>query len=170
MPYASELMNPEPTVVSPDMSARDLAVLLLEQRLDGVCVVVDGELRGVVTTMDLVRREAHMASQPYVTLLDRMVPGGRRRKESALNRAVGGTVGELMSSPPKVARYDDSLEEIAALMVEDHITVVPVTHDSRLVGVIYKADIIRATLVESVESRASSTDNEVESDPPTELR
>lgn len=155
MPFASELMNPEPLTVSPELPAHDLAELLLEHRLDGVCVTEQGQLLGVVTLMDLVRLEASVARQPYVTLLDRLVPGGKRRKESTLSRVTGETVGELMSVPAKVAQYDDSLEEIAARMVDEHITVVPVVREQRLVGVIHKSDIIRVALVESSRARSS---------------
>lgn len=153
MPFASELMNPDPVLVAPDLPALDLAELLLQHRLDGACVSEHGKLLGVVTLMDLVRREASVAVQPYVTLLDRLVPGGRKRKEVTLSRVTGESVRELMSSPPKVVQYDNSLEDVAALMVDEHLTVVPVMREERLIGVIHKADIIRAAIVESAQAR-----------------
>lgn len=156
MRFASELMNPEPPTVSPELPVPELARFLLDQRIDGVCVVAGTELVGVVTTMDLVRREASVAIEPYVTLLDRLVPGGRKRKEDTISRVTGGTVGQIMTPHPKVVQYDASLEEIAALMVDDHISVVPVLRSGRLVGVILKPDVVRAALVLSDAAEAAA--------------
>jgi len=146
MPFASELMDREPLTVQVELPVPDLARLLLSERLDGVCVVKDGRCVGVVTTMDLIFQEKRVQIPTYVGLLNNLLPVGMRRKEQAMEKVTGATVGEIMSSFPKVVAYDATLEEIATLMVDSHISIVPVVRDDRLVGVISKPDVVRAAL------------------------
>ncbi len=145
MSFAIELMNREPITVSPDLSVRRLARLLLDQNLDGVCVVEEGKLVGVVTTMDVIFQERKVALPSYVRLLNRLIPLEKSRQAS-LDKAVGGTVREIMSAEPIGVGFDSSIDEIAALMVDLHITIVPVLNEGSLVGVIYKRDVLRAAL------------------------
>lgn len=145
MSFAIELMNREPVTVSPDLSVRKLARLLLDQNLDGVCVVDQGKLVGVVTAMDLIFQERRVALPSYVALLNRLIPLNKAR-QSSVEKVVGGTVREIMSGEPIGVDYDASIDEIAALMVDLHITVLPVLKNESLVGVIYKRDLLRAAL------------------------
>ena len=145
MSFAIELMNREPITVSPDLSVRRLSRLLLDQSLDGVCVVEDGKLVGVVTAMDVIFQERRIAQPAYVRLLNRLIPLAQGRHAS-LEKVVGVKVREIMSTEPIGVDFDSSIDEIAALMVDQHITVVPVLNDGALVGVIYKRDVLRAAL------------------------
>ena len=145
MPFASELMNRKPLVVSPDLPVPSLARLLLGDRVDGACVVEDARCVGVVTTMDVIFQEKRVQVPTYVNLLSHLLPVGQRRVQD-LEKVTGATVREIMTADPKVVAYDASLEEIATLMVDRHITIVPVVQDGVLVGVISKPDMVRAAL------------------------
>lgn len=145
MSFAIELMNHEPVTVSPDLSVRRLSRLLLDQNLDGVCVVEKGKLVGVVTAMDVIFQERKVALPSYVRLLNWLLPLAQSRP-SSLDKAVGGSVREIMSREPLGVDFDASIDEIAALMGDHHITVVPVLKDGSLVGVIYKRDVLHAAL------------------------
>jgi CBS domain-containing protein len=146
MQYAHEIMNRKPFTVTRDTSVSDLARGLLEHRADGAVVVKGREVVGVVTAMDLVFQEKKVHLPTFIAFMDAMLPLGGRRTEAELSKITGATVDEIMSSPPKTVEYDTSLDVVATMMVEDHITVVPVIQDGVLVGVIEKPDVLRAVL------------------------
>lgn len=145
MSHALELMNRDPVTVRPETSIRELARLLLAQRLDGVCVVEHGKLVGVVTAMDLIFQERRVALPSYVRLLNRLIPSSSSQ-HSALEKVTGSSVRDIMTATPIGVPFDASIEEIAELMVEHHITVVPVLEHGTLIGVIYKRDLLHAAL------------------------
>ena len=146
MSHAIDLMDRQPLVVSPDLPLPKLAQLLLQARVDGVCVVEDGRLVGVVTSMDLIFQEKRVAFPRYVNLLRRLVGAGPSRKEAELEKATGTVVRDIMTRDAVGVTYDAPLEDIARLMVDEHISIVPVPQDGRLVGIISKQDVLRAAL------------------------
>jgi len=50
-----EIMTPDPVTVTPDASVRLAASLMLERKVGGLPVVVDGEVVGMITESDLFR-------------------------------------------------------------------------------------------------------------------
>ena len=57
-----------------------------------------------------------------------------------------GTVGEAMTAPAVTIDADRPLREAAARMVDDKVNRLPVVHDGRLVGIVTRADLVRAYL------------------------
>lgn len=145
MPFAIEIMNREPLRVSPNLPVPDLARMLLREGLDGVCVVDRGRLVGVVTTMDVVFQEKPAHLPTLMAVVDRLLPGGTKAA-SDLEKITGSTVADIMTRDPLTVAQDTSLSEIAGLMVDRHVTVVPVVEGDTLLGVIYKADVLRAAI------------------------
>ena len=142
---AQDIMNAHPFVVSPDMSVQKLAKLLYEKHLDGACVVENSELLGVVTTMDLVFQEKALHIPTVVTLLDAVIPiesQSRTRKE--IEKITGAWVRDIMTAAPVSVSPDATMEDVATLMVERHITMLPVVEDGKLMGTVTKPDILRA--------------------------
>ncbi len=145
MSFAIELMNRQPRTIGPEASVRQAARLLLDLGLDGLCVVEDGRLIGVVTIMDVIFQERRVELPSYVRLLNRLVPLQRDR-QAILEKATGSTVREIMSPDPVGVTPDTPLEELAALMVDQHISMLPVVDRGALVGVIYKRDVLEEAL------------------------
>ncbi|MGL4377254.1 MAG: CBS domain-containing protein, partial [Microcoleaceae cyanobacterium] len=83
----------------------------------------------------------------YIMLLDSVIylenPG---RYERDLHKALGQTVGEVMSSEPVITITPDKLlKDAAKLMHERHINRLPVLdHTGKLVGILTRGDIVRA--------------------------
>jgi CBS domain-containing protein len=145
MSTAKEIMNAHPFVVAPDMAVQRLAKQLFEHKLDGACVVENSELIGVVTAMDLVYQEKSLHLPTVVALMDAIIPlesGSRTRKE--MEKMTGAYVRDIMTSSPVTVGPDSDLKEIATLMVERHITILPVVKGSELVGTITKPDVLQA--------------------------
>ncbi|MCK6506539.1 CBS domain-containing protein [Myxococcota bacterium] len=146
MPHALDLMQRDPLIVSPDLPLPRLARLLLETRADGACVVEEGRLVGVVTAMDLIFQDKRITMPHYLRLLGWVLPVGKRGQQAALDKQAGVVVRDIMSDDPLGVAWDAELQDIATLMVDEHITVVPVLQEGRLVGVITKGDLLRSAL------------------------
>ncbi|MCA9680822.1 MAG: CBS domain-containing protein [Myxococcales bacterium] len=134
-------------IVVPDRSVRDLAKLLLDENSDGACVVEDGRLVGVVTTMDLVFQEKKVHLPSILSFMDFAIPlepPDRLRQE--LEKIAGTRVREIMSTDLVTVGPDATMSEVASLMVDKHLTLVPVVESERVLGVINKQSLLRATL------------------------
>jgi CBS domain-containing protein len=141
---AREIMVEALTVV-PDRSVRDLVELLLRERSDGACVVEDGHLVGVVTTMDLVFQEKQVHIPSFLTFMDFTIPlepPDRLREE--LDKISGIRVSEIMSPHPIFVAPDKPMSEVASLMVDKHLTIVPVVEGQRLLGMVTKHALLSA--------------------------
>ena len=145
---ARELMV-EPLTVIPTRSVRDLAELLMRERSDGACVIEHGRLVGVVTTMDLVFQEKQVHIPSILTIMDFAIPlepPARLRDE--LDKIAGIRVADIMSRHPIFVTPETPMSEVASLMVDKHLTIVPVVEGERLVGMITKQALLRAAFPE----------------------
>lgn len=144
--HVLDVMQENPPVVSPEMGIRELAELLLESGRDGYCVVEDGVLVGIVTSMDLIFQEKKLRLPTFFTFLDSVVPVGVRRTHDELRKISGATVADVMSREPVTVRFDAGLDQVASLMVERHLSLLPVVREGTLVGEITKPSVLRAVL------------------------
>lgn len=144
MQYAHEIMDRDFLTVAPDLTVNDLARLLLEKNEDGACVMQDGKLVGVVTSMDLVFQEKRVQLPTFVTLMEMVIPLGRARAQAELEKVTGSTVAEIMSQDAVTVEWTTPTDAVASLMVEKHFTIVPVTKGEQVQGVITKRALLRA--------------------------
>jgi CBS domain-containing protein len=137
----------EALTVGPDCSVRDLAVLLLDRGLDGACVVESNQLVGVVTTMDLVFQEKQVHLPTILNFLDFAIPlEPPSRLRAELDKIAGTTVQEIMTREPLTVGPERLVSEVARMMVEQHLTIVPVVEDGKLLGMITKQALLRSVL------------------------
>ena len=142
MKTAREIMV-QPVIVGPHTALRDLAERLLAERADGACVVEGGSVVGVITTMDLVFREKKVHLPTLFTILDAVIPLGSMDKVDAeVARITAANVGELMSRKIVTVGPDTALDELATLMVERALTLLPVVDAGTLVGVVTKPSLL----------------------------
>ncbi len=143
---AAAFMESPPLTVAPEAPVPALARLLLDTGADGACVVdAAGALVGVVTTMDLVFREKKVHLPTFFAFMDAVLPLGADRTEAELKKISGTTVAEIMTATVRTVGPEARLDTVAALMVEEHLSVVPVVDGGRLVGVVTKPGLLRAT-------------------------
>ena len=98
-------------------SVQEVAQLLSQKRISGVPVIdKDGKIIGIVTEADII---------------------GKVHRE-------GLCVADIMS--PEIIAIDEEtpVGEIAMLLTERQIKRVPVMQDSKLVGIVCRADIVQA--------------------------
>ncbi len=141
---AREIMVDALTVV-PTRSVRDLVQLLLHEHSDGACVVEGGRLVGVVTTMDLVFQEKQVHIPSVLTFMDFAIPlEPPHRLREELDKIAGIQVGDIMTTHPLFVSPDKPMSEVASLMVDKHVTIVPVVEHDRVIGMITKQALLRA--------------------------
>ncbi|ADH84954.1 CBS domain-containing protein [Desulfurivibrio alkaliphilus] len=148
MQLAKDIMTAEVITVSPDLPVEKLASLLWERRISGAPVVDEqGELVGVVTESDLIDQAKKLHIPTAIAVLEAVIYLERGRKvEEELNKMAGSTVKDICTTKPATVAPDTPLDEIATVMAEKHLHTLPVMDRGKLVGVVGKADVIRALI------------------------
>jgi CBS domain-containing protein len=144
-PIVREIMRTEFPTVSPDATVAVVASLLADSGLNGVPVIEDGRMIGIITDSDIIAREADVDAPTVIPFLDAIfvADAGRSYKEE-IRRALAVDARQLMSSPVISIRETATLEHIATLMVDEKVNPVPVLDaDDNLVGMVSRADLVR---------------------------
>lgn len=145
---ASDIMTRQVIAVSPETSWREVARVLVENHISGVPVVDDeGRVVGMVTEADLILRER--AELPKSRLVSFFADLGSDPSAMAeeYRKAHGLVARDVMSREVIAVREDASIEEIAAIMVRKGVRRVIVLSEGKLVGIVSRADLIRALSV-----------------------
>jgi CBS domain-containing protein len=149
------------TVVSvrPELPLKDVARLLVGHGISGL-PVVDQQNRvvGVVSEADLLVKETGPAAVEHRRL--ERIRGASRDTKTSLAKAHATTAGEAMTSPALTIDRRATLHAAATLMVGRGINRLPVTEDGVLVGIITRADLVRA-FVRSDEELAETIRQEI---------
>jgi CBS domain-containing protein len=126
-------------VVSPGTSLREVARLLTRRRISGA-PVCDGEghVVGVVSEGDILAKEEGLALDVRSPLAWLAGDSRDRRKAAA------ATAGEAMTAPPITIGPHAHVSEAARTMVEGGANRLPVVDGGRLVGIVTRADLVRA--------------------------
>jgi CBS domain-containing protein len=142
---ALEIMTSPVITTSPKMSVQAVAKLLANNRISGVPVVDDatGQILGIISEGDLMRRvETGTGSERRSWWLDCLA--GTRELASIYVKEHGRTVRDVMSEHVISIARDTPLKEIADILVRNRIKRVPVLEEGKLVGIVSRADLIRA--------------------------
>lgn len=139
-----DVMTTDVVTVSPGMSLQELARLLTARAISGAPVVdADGRLVGVISETDLLAKQV---GRP----LSRRSPldwaFGIHERADELRHRAATTVADAMTSQPVTIEPDRPLGEAAALMIDRQINRLPVTAGGNLVGIVTRADFVRAYL------------------------
>ena len=148
MPTVREYMDDDPATVTPDTSAEDVARLLGTHELHGVPVVNEaGRCVGIVTENDLVMadEEGDLHIPHYIELFGGLVfLESVRGFERRLKKAVAATARDMMTADPTTIGPDEDVRAAARIISESGHNRLPVVEHGRLVGVITRADVLRA--------------------------
>ena len=110
----------EVLAIEADASVFEAVKRMVEANVGALLVTDKGEIAGIVTERDYLRR---------VTLK------GRTDKETAIR--------EIMSSPLIVATPQMTIDECMALMTDRRIRHVPVVEDGQVVGIVSIGDVVK---------------------------
>lgn len=147
-----DVMATDVLIFSTDDNVMDAMRSMLVRNVDGA-PVVDGEgtIVGLLTTADLIVEEARVHLPTVITLLGAYIelPSSKRKFDEDVEKALGSTVGEVMSDAAPTLSPDDTVEYAATIMHEEGADRLPVLDDNgTLVGIVARGDIVRAIVAE----------------------
>lgn len=157
---ARDLMSTGLLTFLPDMGLEPAARAMAERGVSGAPVVrEDGLLVGVITEGDLIRRLADAAAPKsgwFASLF-------RASEEDAARfaRVRGRTVKDVMTMDVASVTEDATAEQIAHVMESRGIRRVPVLRDGVLVGVVSRADLLRALIFGEDGTAVARSDAEI---------
>jgi CBS domain-containing protein len=139
----ADVMTRAVVTVAPDAPLKDVAALMVAKGISGVPVVdSDGAVVGVVSEADFVIKERGVEGVRH-RLLSRIF-GESHQTKRELAKIEATTAGEAMTSPPITVEASDSLKWAAELMAGRKVNRLPVVEGGRVVGIVTRADVVRA--------------------------
>jgi len=148
MLQAKDIMTREVITVEQQTPVKDLARLLIKNKISGVPVVnAEGTLCGIVTEEDLISRDKKLHLPTVVTLFDAVIylESEKHFKED-LKKMAASTVEDIMVSEVETILEETTLREIATLMANEGKDLLPVLREGKVVGIVGKADVVRSTI------------------------
>jgi CBS domain-containing protein len=142
---AEDIMTKDVIAVKPETTVEELARLLIEHKISGAPVVdEENRLVGIVTENDLIKKNARLHIPTIVRLFDAYFLLDSNKVEEEIKKMVAGTVDEICNKKIVSLTEETSLEEIATIMSEKKIHLLPVLRDSKVVGIVGKADVVKS--------------------------
>lgn len=152
---ASEIMSHPVIGIGPDEPIAEAARRMLQHRISGLPVTQGDRLLGIVTEGDLLRRAELGTEKRRPHWLEFVVGPGASAGEYVA--AHGRKVAEVMSQEIVAVDPQAPLESIVGLMEKRRIKRVAVVDEGRLVGIVSRADLMRALLRELVGAAAAAS-------------
>jgi CBS domain-containing protein len=154
---AKDIMVTKVFTVGPQASVRDVAKLLLSNRISAVPVVDEhGELIGIISEGDLTRRADLHTNDRRSWWLEMFSGKSKEALAKEYLKSRGCKVRDVMTKNVVTAKPTTPLREIAALLEKNHIKRVPVVAKRKVVGIVSRANLIQA-LASSREGSEQST-------------
>lgn len=142
----ADIMSRDPMTVRPDTPLNEAIKILADRKISGLPVVDDtGKIIGVLSETDLMWQETEVTPPAYIMVLDSVIylenPGQYERE---LHKALGQTVGEVMTKSATTIRADQPVQQAAQILLHKDIRRLPVVDDeNHLVGIVTRGDIVR---------------------------
>jgi len=145
MVKARDIMKKDVITVTPDTSVEELGRLFIEKNISGAPVLDDkGGLYGIVTENDLIRQNRKFHIPTVLRIFDAIIPlESDSRVEEEIRRMTASTVGEICTREVVTIGGDTPLADIATIMSERRIHLLPVVEGGRVVGIVGKKEVIR---------------------------
>jgi len=140
---AMDVMTTAMVTIGPDTAVHDLAKLLSERGISGVPVVDNGRLVGIVSEGDLLHRAETGTERRTARRRWRWFDSAFEEARDYV-KSRGRTVQDIMTREVISVGEEADLAEVATLMETKRIKRVPVLRDGRLVGIISRANLVRA--------------------------
>ena len=160
---AKDIMTTQVITVGPDAAVREIAVLLSEKGISAVPVVDHGEVVGVVSEGDLIHRqelgtEGHKKRWSWLRIFE-----DREAVAAIEAKAHGMHARDVMTRNLISVSERASLAEIADTLEGNNVKRLLVMRESKLVGIISRANIVRALAARpgGAQAPVSSDDEEI---------
>ena len=147
----ADIMTRDPITARPETSLKTVIQILAERRISGLPVLdAADKIVGVVSETDLMWQETGVTPPAYIMILDSVIYlENPAQYDRDLHKALGQTVGEVMSRDPITTTPDQSIAAAAKLMHDRNVHRLPVLNDQdKVVGILTRGDIIRMMAAE----------------------
>ena len=155
----SNIMTRRVISVVPDELIDAAIDLMLEHHISGLPVIDDnGQLVGIVTESDFLRRPE----------IDTEHKTGSRWRDTFVNfskvthnyvHTHGVKVKDVMTTNPVAVVEDTPLDEVVRLMETRNIKRLPVVHGGKVIGIVSRANLMRALVSVHREAHGAATDD-----------
>jgi CBS domain-containing protein len=148
----ADYMTRDPICVHVNTPLQEAIQLLASHSVSGLPVVDDrAHPLGVLAESDLMCQASGIPLPPHIVLLDSIIYlQNPITYDRNLHKALGQTVGEVMTHHPIAVHPSDSLSKAAQMMHDRHIhRLLVVDAEAKLVGIITQSDVVRAMAVET---------------------
>ena len=143
---AKDIMTSEVCSVREETDIKELAALFVEYNYKTLPVVdAAGSLVGIVSQTDLIEQDKPLHIPTVISLFDWVLYlESPKVFRDEVRKVSARKVGEICAREVVTCTPDTSIEEVASLMVEHKIHLLPVLDGNRLDGVVARIDIIRS--------------------------
>jgi CBS domain-containing protein len=140
---AADIMTRAVITTTTDTQLVDVVRTMIRHRISGIPVLdASGAVVGIITEGDLLHRAETRTEKQHSRLAGLLLAPGHLADEYA--RSHGRNVGEVMSQEVVSVAPETPLAEIVALMESRRIKRLPVLENRKLVGIVSRADLLRA--------------------------
>jgi len=143
---ASDVMTTEVVSVATDTPLQEVAKLLVSHGISAAPVIdAGGAPVGMISEGDLIGREEADREARRDWWLTLLAEGEDLHPDFlATLRGPNGSAGDVMARPVVTVGEDTEISEIAKLLTDYRIKRVPVVKDGRIIGIVSRADLVRA--------------------------
>lgn len=154
-----QIMTQNLITVSPETPVAAAAKTMLDNHISGLPVIENGKLVGIVTEGDFLRRAELGTELKRPNWLQFILGAGREAADYV--QAHGRKVVDVMTRDPVTVSEETSLQDLVAAMEAHHVKRLPVMRDGRLVGIVTRANLLRAisTLARDVSGPTASDED-----------
>ena len=138
-----EVMTEDVLTIGPEAPLKDVAKILVEHGVSGLPVCdIEGHVVGVISEGDILYKEHDPAEGRVGGPLGWIVDGNPNYRGAVKAQAV--TAGTAMTAPAVTIPPYESVAQAARIMCERRVNRLPVVKDELLVGIVTRADLVRA--------------------------
>lgn len=142
---AKDIMTRNVTTVRATTTIEELARILMEHKISGAPVVDDNEnLIGIVTENDLISRDKRLHIPTVMRLFDAFIVLESQSKiEKEIKRMTAITVNDIYTKEVITVTEGTPVQDIATIMSEKKVHLIPVVEGKKILGIIGKIDLIK---------------------------
>lgn len=143
---AKDIMTKDVVTVKTDTSIEELSTLLVSNEISGAPVVDDaGAIVGIVTENDLINRNKRLHIPTVISFLGAAIYLESSKKFAEdVKRLTATKVGDICAKKVVTITEDTTLIDIATIMSEKKVHLLPVIASGKVVGIVGKRDVVKA--------------------------
>jgi CBS domain-containing protein len=136
----AEVMTKQVHTIGPDQTLKECAEILKKRHVNGLVVVNDGKVAGVITKADIF--EAILPGYSDIIEDENNIASFEYIEERATHKLDDKKVQYLMGTPPITITSDTPIVKAGSLMILKRVKQLPVVDNGRLSGIVTLTDII----------------------------